>query len=83
MTAHRPDRLSERALAESAARFRDWTRTEDGARICAGVAEGSLHAEEVLLAAFVYSVHPEDLPKFPTRAAREFSDAFRREQNDG
>lgn len=46
------------ALTEAADRFRGWSRTEQGAATCAGVAEGSFGAENDLIAAFVWAMDP-------------------------
>lgn len=46
-------------ITEMADRFRAWSRTEDGATVCRGVAEGSFRWENELVAAFIAAVEPE------------------------
>jgi hypothetical protein len=46
-------------MVEMADRFREWSRTEYGATVCRGVAEGSFKWENELVSAFIAAVDPE------------------------
>lgn len=53
-----PRQISLNQLTNMADRFRGWTRTEAGAAVCGGVAEGNFGAENDLIAAFIWAVDP-------------------------
>lgn len=54
-------RPTDQALLDAADRFMQWSRSEEGATTCLGVAEGSFKAENELLRAFVDSVSPPEV----------------------